>query len=144
MQIDLKKIALLLLRRWYVLLAAVFLGGIIAVFVYMSSTPKFQVTASLMLRPQDDNARPTDDMMRVMGFSGPDNVQDEVEVLSSRRIYSEAIRDLGLQVNQRRKVRFRWIGVSISPVYSPVNTISAFLFNISQCFLASGFFSSHS
>lgn len=110
MQIDLKKIALLLLRRWYVLLAAVFLGGIIAVFVYMSSTPKFRVTASLMLRPQDDNARPTDDMMRVMGFSGPDNVQDEVEVLSSRRIYSEAIRDLGLQVNQRRKVRFRWIG----------------------------------
>ena len=110
MQIDLKRIATVLLSRWYILLAAAALGGVMAVCVYMSSTPKFRVTASLMLRPQDDTARPTDDMMRMMGFSGANNVQDEVEVLSSRRIYSDAIRDLGLQIDQRRKARFRWVG----------------------------------
>ena len=110
MQIDFKKIATILLRRWYILLIAAAVGGVIAVFVYMSSTPKFHVTASLMLRSQDDTARPTDDMMRMMGFSGANNVQDEVEVLASRRIFSEAIRDLGLQVEQRRKQRLRWVG----------------------------------
>lgn len=110
MPVNFKRIGAAMLRRWYVLLAAVLLGGVIAVFVYMTSTPKFQVTASLMLREQNDNTRPTDDMMRMMGFSGTDNVQDEVEVLSSRRIYSDAIRDLGLQMEQRRKCRFRWVG----------------------------------
>lgn len=110
MQIDFKKIATLLLCRWYILLIAAFVGGVIAVFVYMSSTPKFRVTASLMLRSQDDTARPTDDMMRMMGFSAANNVQDEVEVLASRRIFGEAIRDLGLQVEQRHKQRMRWVG----------------------------------
>lgn len=110
MQLNIKHIFELLIHRWYILVAAVVLGGCFAVFSYLSSTPQFQVSASLMLRPQDDNARPTDDMMRMMGFSGTDNVQDEVEVLSSRRIYADAIRDLGLQQEQRRKVRFRWVG----------------------------------
>lgn len=110
MQLNIKHIFELLIHRWYILFAAVVLGGCFAVFSYLSSTPQFQVSASLMLRPQDDNARPTDDMMRMMGFSGTDNVQDEVEVLSSRRIYADAIRDLGLQQEQRRKVRFRWVG----------------------------------
>lgn len=110
MQLNIKHIFELLIHRWYILVAAVVLGGCFAVFSYLCSTPRFQVSASLMLRPQDDNARPTDDMMRMMGFSGTDNVQDEVEVLSSRRIYADAIRDLGLQQEQRRKVRFRWVG----------------------------------
>ena len=110
MQINIKRIADALLRRWYILLAAVILGGIIAVCVYVSSTPQFKVTASLMLRAQDDSPRPTDDMMRMMGFSGTNNVQDEVEVLSSRRIYGQAITTLGLQTEQRRKARFRWVG----------------------------------
>ncbi|MBP5290286.1 MAG: hypothetical protein J6Y76_02595, partial [Paludibacteraceae bacterium] len=110
MQIDYKRIVSALLRRWYVLLIAAVLGCVIAGLVYLSSTPKFQVTASLMLRAQNDNARPTDDMMRMMGFSGTNNVQDEVEVLSSRRIYGEAIRQLGLQTEQRRKHHLRWVG----------------------------------
>ena len=110
MQIDYKRIGGALLRRWYVLLIAAVLGGVIAVFVYMSSTPRFEVTASLMLRSQDDMSRPTDDMMKMMGFSGTNNVQDEVEVLSSRRIYSDAIRAMGLQVEQRRKHKLRWVG----------------------------------
>ena len=111
MQIDLKQIGMALLRKWYVLLIAAVLGGVIAVGVYMSTTPSFNVTASLMLRSQDEKvSRPTDDMMRMMGFSGTSNVQDEVEVLSSRRIYGDAIRQLGLQVEQRRKARLRWVG----------------------------------
>ena len=110
MQVNINHILRLLIRRWYVLLAAALLGALVAVGIYMSSTPTFQVSASLMLRTQDDNARPTDDMMRIMGLSGTDNVQDEVEVLSSRRIYGDAIRDLGLQTEQRRKARLRWVG----------------------------------
>ncbi len=110
MQIDFKQIVKMLLNRWWVLLIAVVLGGLMAVYSYMRTTPHFKVTASLMLRSQDDNARPTDDMMRMMGFSGAANVQDEVEVLSSRRIYGEAIRELGLQVEQRRKKHLRWVG----------------------------------
>ena len=110
MQVNIKHIFELLLHRWYILVAAVILGGCLAVFSYLSSTPEFRVTASLMLRSQEETPRPTDDMMRMMGFSGTDNVQDEVEVLSSRRIYGDAIRDLGLQTEQRRKARFRWIG----------------------------------
>ena len=110
MQVNLKRIGGLLLRRWYILLAAVVLGGCIAVGVYLSSNPTFQVNASLMLRPQDGTGKSTSDMMEMMGLSGTDNVQDEVEVLSSRRIYGEAIRDLGLQIQQRRKTRFRWVG----------------------------------
>jgi len=110
MQLNIKHIFELLLHRWYILVAAVLLGGCFAVLSYLSSTLQFQVSASLMLRAQDDNARPTDDMMRMMGFSGTDNVQDEVEVLSSRRIYADAIRDLGLQQEQRRKARLRWVG----------------------------------
>lgn len=110
MQINLKQILTLLLHRWYVLLIAAFLGGVIAVGVYLASTPTFMVTASLMLRAQDDKSRPTDDMLRIMGFSGTNNVQDEVEILSSRRIYGDAIRELGLQIEQRHKNRFRWEG----------------------------------
>ena len=111
MQIDIKHIIAVLMHRWYVLLAAAVLGGVIAVGVYMTSTPKFEVAASLMLRTQDDNhSQPTDDMMRMMGLSGATNVPDEVEVLSSRRIYGDAIRELGLQTEQRRKARFRWVG----------------------------------
>ena len=109
MQIDFKQIFKALVNRWYVLLCAVVLGGIIAVGVYMTTTPTFSVAASLMLRGQD-NARATDDMMRMMGFSGTSNVQDEVEILSSRRIYGEAAKDLGLQVEQRRKKNLRWLG----------------------------------
>lgn len=110
MQIDYIRIGKALLRKWYILLIAAVVGGVMAVGVYMRTTPSFKVTASLMLRTQDDSSRPTEDMMRMMGFSGTSNVQDEVEVLSSRRIYGDAIRQLGLQVEQRRKVRFRWVG----------------------------------
>ena len=126
MQIDYKRIVSALLRRWYVLLIAAVLGCVIAGLVYLSSTPKFQVTASLMLRAQNDNARPTDDMMRMMGFSGTNNVQDEVEVLSSRRIYGEAIRQLGLQTEQRRKHHLRWVGEYEKPscriLFNPLMT----------------------
>ena len=99
MQIDFKKIATILLRRWYILLIAAAVGGVIAVFVYMSSTPKFHVTASLMLRSQDDTARPTDDMMRMMGFSGANNVQDEVVETTMFVVYALPFVDLTLLVS---------------------------------------------
>ena len=109
MQIDWKKIMEAMLRRWYVLLIAAALGGIMAVVAYVTTTPHFTVAASLMLRAQD-NPQPAAEMMNMMGLAGTSNVQDEVEVLASRRIYGEAIRELGMQTEQRRKVRMRWMG----------------------------------
>ena len=83
-QIDLIKLVLECLHRWYWFVIAVVVCLSVA-FVYLKrQTPKYAVSGSIMIRNDQGNAPMfQSEMLDLMGYSGYKSVMDEVEILSS-------------------------------------------------------------
>ena len=48
--------------------------------------------------------------MSMMGFGNTKNVEDEVEIMTSRDMYLNLVSDLNLQTEYRKKSALRWVG----------------------------------
>lgn len=95
--------------HWYLLCAVVF--GLYGVYDYLSTTREYEVKSEIMLRSVDNgSAFLQPEIADLLGLRGKKSVDDEIAVLTSRDAVSRVIKDLGLQVDYRKKDGFRWVG----------------------------------
>lgn len=109
-EIDIRAWIIRILKNWYwfVLSCAVF-GGLGA-YKYVTTTKKFDVDASIMLR-SDEEAFPQFEMMTsMMGMGNAKMTEDEVELLTSRDILVQVVRELDLQTEYRKLEDMKWVG----------------------------------
>ncbi|MBR3647263.1 MAG: polysaccharide biosynthesis tyrosine autokinase [Paludibacteraceae bacterium] len=115
---DFLKLIFECLKRWYWFVIAVFVCLVIAFFYVKKQTPKYSVTATIMIR-NDQTGRSASmiqsEMMDLMGFSASKVVVDEVELLHSYGIMEQTIRALNLQTNYWKKAGLRWLGQYPTP-----------------------------
>ena len=125
-EIDIRAWIIRILKNWYwfVLSCAVF--GAIGLYTYFSTTKKYVVDASIMLR-SDDEALPKFELVTsMMGMGGTKSTEDEVELLTSRDILAPVVKELDLQTEYRKYDALKWVGQypthDLTVVYPPVYT----------------------
>ena len=123
-EIDIRAWIIRILKNWYwfVLSCAVF--GAIGLYTYFSTTKKYVVDASIMLR-SDDEALPKFELVTsMMGMGGTKSTEDEVELLTSRDILGPVVKELDLQTEYRKYDALKWVGQypthDLTVVYPPV------------------------
>ena len=123
-EIDIRAWIIRILKNWYwfVLSCAVF--GAIGLYTYFSTTTKYVVDASIMLR-SDDEALPKFELVTsMMGMGGTKSTEDEVELLTSRDILGPVVKELDLQTEYRKYDALKWVGQypshDLTVVYPPV------------------------
>ena len=114
--IDIIKILIECLHRWWWFVIAVIVCLTVAFFHLKRQTPKYTVAGSIMIR-NDQNSGPMfqSEMLDLMGYSGYKSVMDEVEILSSYTIMEQVVRALNLQTDYRKKAGLRWVGQYPTP-----------------------------
>lgn len=98
-------------NNWYWFLLSGIVFGLFGVFHYISSTNKYTVESEILLRDASGgSAFIQSDLLDVLGMNGEKSVDDEIAALTSRDVIQRVIKDLDLQVEYRKKNRFRWVG----------------------------------
>ena len=94
--------------HWYLLCAIVF--GLYGVYDYFSTNYEYEVKSEIMLRGVDNgSAYIQPELADLLGLRGKKSVDDEIAVLTSRDAVTRVVRDLGLQVDYRKKDGLRWV-----------------------------------
>lgn len=109
--INLRELFLKYLRKWYWFLLSVFLAFIIAFVFIKSSEIKHQIQTVILLRNDKTSSGISQmDMMENLGFIGlSKEVEDEIQVISSKKIINQAIDSLGIQVEYFEKDGLRYV-----------------------------------
>ena len=104
------------LANWYWFVITFFALSMIAGIYYISTSKKYNVTASIMIRTADEDTHsPQAEMMSMMGYSGTKYVDDEIAILTSKDISATIISQLGLEWDYRVRHYLRWDGVYPAP-----------------------------
>lgn len=122
-QIDIRAWVLRILKNWYWFVLSCAMVGALGLYQYYTTTPKFLVDASIMLR-EDDESLTQLDPMSMIGMSAGKVTEDEVELLTSRDMMIQVINDLGLRTEYRKLKKMKWVGQypkrDLTVVYPPM------------------------
>ena len=110
-QFDIRTFCMRLLKNWYWFIIAGIFCTLVAVWHYLSTTTRFRVDSTLMIRSSDDeHSMPQAEMLTMMGLGGMKQIDDEIAILTSNDILMQAIRELDLQTEYRKRDKMRWVG----------------------------------
>ncbi len=108
--INLKEIAFRYLKHWRWFVASTFVSLLIAVLYILSTNTTFCVESTILIR--EDNNRALFSEMAIVESFGLEgvkkDVEDEMRILGSKTILSEAIRDLDIATEYHIKNRLRY------------------------------------
>ena len=107
--IDVRKIIRVVLEHWWWFLLGVIVCLSIGMVRYLRTTPKWTTEASVVLR-QKEGMGSQMEAFALLGLSGNQAAEDEVVVLSSRGLVSQAIDALNLWDASFVKSGMRWYG----------------------------------
>ena len=95
---------------WFVLCVAVCVG--LAMLYLQRSTNVYSVASTIMIRTDNNMSRSSlqTDMLEVMGYQTSKIIGDEIQIITSHSIMEQAVRELNLQTEYRKKVGLRWVG----------------------------------
>ena len=123
-EVDIRAWIIRILKNWYWFVLSCAFFGAVGLYTYFSTTKKFVVDASIMLR-SDDEALPKFELVTsMMGMGGTKSTEDEVELLTSRDILGPVVKELDLQTEYRKYDALKWVGQypshDLTVVYPPV------------------------
>ena len=95
-EIDIRAWVLRILKNWYWFLLSCVVFGAIGTYKYFTTTKKYCVDASIMLRNDDEGAPKIQLVTSLMGMSPGKNVDDEIALLTSRDILVQIVKELDL------------------------------------------------
>ena len=108
-QIDIRAWVIRILKNWYWFFLSCAVVGAIGLYKYYTTTPKFRVDASIMLRDTEENL-PQMDAISMLGMGNSKMTEDEVELLTSRDIMTQVINELNLRTEYRKYDKMKWMG----------------------------------
>ena len=123
-EIDIRAWIIRILKNWYWFVLSCAFFGAVGLYTYFSTTKKYVVDASIMLR-SDDEALPKFELVTsMMGMGGTKSTEDEVELLTSRDILAPVVKELDLQTEYRKYDALKWVGQypnhDLTVVYPPI------------------------
>mgnify|MGYP003288689408 CR=1 FL=1 len=122
-EIDIRAWVLRILKNWYWFLLSCVLFGAIGAYKYFTTTKKYRVDASIMLRNEEDGTPKFQLVSSLMGMSPGKNVDDEIALLTSRDILVQIVKELDLHTEYRVYDKMKWVGLypnrGLSVVYPP-------------------------
>lgn len=110
-EINIRELLLGYLKKWYWFLISILLctGG--AVLYILIKTPSFDVTSTFSIRNTEEGGISVEsNVLQMVGMGGNKQVADELEIYTSRSLMEQAIKDLDLQTEYRKKDKMRWVG----------------------------------
>lgn len=104
---------------WFVLSVIVFAG--LAIFYIKTATPVYSIKSSALIK--DTNKTPSTDMGMLsqlggFGSMGTNSIENEIEVLKSKKLMRDVVTDLGLQISLINKN-----GLQTSELYSTTSPV---------------------
>ena len=100
-----------ILKNWYWFVISCFICGLLGIYKFFTTTPKYAVNARIMLRASGgESPLGQIDMMQMMGIGGQKQTEDEIAILTSRDILTQVVKDLDLQSRYYSKKGLRWVG----------------------------------
>ena len=108
--INLQEIALKYIQKWYWFIISIFLCTLVAYFYLSLSAPNYEVQATILLR-QDNSTKGFSEMaiLESMGMMGTSKeVEDEIQVLTSKSIMKNVIEDLEIETEYYKKKGLRY------------------------------------
>lgn len=96
-----------ILSRWYLYLAfvALFIG--MAYVYYKNQQPIYSITSKLLIRERQQDYGPAEDFVKQnFNFAATEDVNNEIEILSSLSLMKSVIEDLGLETRYFWKQKF--------------------------------------
>lgn len=108
-EIDIRAWVLRILKNWYWFVLSCAIFGAIGAYKYVTTSKKYRVDASIMIR-NNDELLPQMEIMSMIGVDGGKMTIDEVELLTSRDLMTKVIRDLDLQTEYRKMDEMKWLG----------------------------------
>lgn len=113
--IDIRSWILRILKNWYWFVLSCAICGAIGGYKYLTTTPKFKVDASIMLRSGDDSFAAFDLVSSMIGIGDSKVADDEVELLVSRDLMLQTIDELDLRTEYRKYDKMKWVGQYPNP-----------------------------
>lgn len=108
-EVDIRGWIIRILKNWYWFVLSCAIFGAIGIYKYLTTTKKFTVDASIMIR-NNDEMMPQMELMSLVGMGTSKMTIDEVELLTSRDIMMQVIRDLNLHTEYRKHEEMKWMG----------------------------------
>ena len=125
-EVDIRAWIIRILKNWYWFVLSCAVCGAIGLYKYFSSTKEYVVDASIMLRSEDEALPKFELVSSLMGMGGSKSTEDEVELLTSRDILCQVVKELDLQTEYRKYDALKWVGQypthDLTVVYPPVYT----------------------
>ncbi|MBF1469833.1 MAG: polysaccharide biosynthesis tyrosine autokinase [Prevotella pallens] len=108
--IDFQLIYRTVILNWYwFILSVIICVGLAAIYLRYT-TPTYQTVAKLLIKDQDDNKKSGIKYSSNLGtMSNSEGIDNEIEILGSRSVAQDAVRDLKLYVNYITKGRLKTI-----------------------------------
>ena len=123
-EIDIRAWIIRILKNWYWFVLSCAVCGAIGLYKYFSSTKEYVVDASIMLRSEDEALPKFELVSSLMGMGGSKSTEDEVELLTSRDILCQVVKELDLQTEYRKYDALKWVGQypghDLTVVYPPI------------------------
>ena len=98
--VDLKALVLKYTQYWYYFLISVLFFGVIALLNYWYTIPEYSVSTSLEIRDDNNTQMGAENLIEGLElFSGKNNLENEIIILSSYSITEQVIKEPGLGLN---------------------------------------------
>lgn len=117
---DFKQFIKWSLRYWWVYVLSVMVCVSLAILARFSIAPQHEVSASMMIRTADGNSQ-QNEMLGFMGVEGSAQTEDEIEVLLSRTLLEQVVRELQLAVVVKQKKGLCWMPLYPCPEFAQVD-----------------------
>ena len=108
-EIDVRRLVRIVLEHWWWFVISVAVCMLLGLGYYLRKAPKWTTDAAIMLR-QKDNLGSQIEAFSMMGLTGNAAAEDEVVVLSSRGLLSQAIDALNIWDASAKRGGLRWEG----------------------------------
>lgn len=109
-EIDIRAWILRILKNWYWFVLSCAIFGAIGLYKYVTTTKKYNVDASIMLRNEEEALPQFELVTTMMGMGKMKSTEDEVELLTSRDILVQVVHELDLQTEYRKYDELKWVG----------------------------------
>lgn len=116
-EFDYVKLFFHCLYKWYWFALCVTVCVCVAMFYLKQKTNVYSTYSTIMIRSDNNMSRSSvqTDMLELMGYQTSKIIDDEIQILASHAIMEQAVRELNLQTEYRKKIGLRWVGQYPNP-----------------------------
>ena len=108
--IDIKGIVRKLLAKWHWFVIACALCGVIGLAYYIYAERKYQIEAVYQIRSGEESITlPGSEMLSMFGIGGSMQIEDEINIMTSRDLLVQTIHELDIQTSYFKRKGVHWL-----------------------------------